>query len=309
MNNERVARVRDDVALPSQPQTAEESKRGSLGSAVEIQTALQAEIEVFLRRWGDTCWRDEIASVCAINDPELLRLVCGVAGIEDDAFYMQVKLRSAGVLRWQAIQQFNAVWLTEESDHGRAFEALALKLDPSGVGRSLQPAHGTLTRDRRAVIALPLMRIAGTQRRAMLGGYLVRGAIVEHVAIAVYGTLMRRLKEVDERSGAEIVRRILVQEGRHLRFFTRGAKAVLSGSPRMTALVRAATERTWRPPGVDLYGKQGWISVFLPVLRDEGAMRELFSVDAKLSALPGFEGTTIVRDYFEEVRRTLHTDS
>ncbi len=38
-------------------------------------------------------------------------------------------------------------------------------------------------------------------------------------------------------------------------------------------------------------------------------MRELFSVDAKLSALPGFEGTTIVRDYFEEVRRTLHTDS
>lgn len=265
-------------------------------SAVEM--GLQAEIPVFLRRWGDTGWRIEIDKVGRVDDPDLLRLIRGAAAIEHDAFYMQVKLGQLGVLRSPAIQQFNAVWLTEESDHGRTFDELLARLDPDGAC-AVPVAHNTLARDPRAILALPLMRLARCHRRAALGGYVIRGAMVEHVAIGVYGTLMRRLNAAGEAAGAEVVRRILLQEGRHLRFFTRAAKLVLGGSPVTASLVRRATEATWRPPGVDLYGKEQWAKVFLPVLSDPQALNELAKVDEKLGALPGFEGSTIVHRYFQ----------
>jgi hypothetical protein len=272
------------------------TKSGTKNAEVEI--ALQAEVDVFLRRWGDTGWRAEISNVEPVDSAELRNLVHGVAAIEDDAFYMQTKLAQTGVLRWPSIQQFNAVWLTEEGDHGRAFDALFRKLGGSDTERT-QLAHDTMSRDRRALVALPAMRAARAFRRATLGGYLMRGTMVEHVAIAVYGALKRQFEATGSTTAAEIVRRILLQEGRHLRFFTRAAKIVLASSPAAASAVRRVTERTWRPPGVDLYGTDRWTEMFRPVLSDTQTMNELYGVDARLNAIPGFEGSMIVSRYLE----------
>jgi hypothetical protein len=268
----------------------------------EIEVALQAEVDVFLRRWGDIGWRGMVGGVEPVNNPELLRLVRGVAAIEDDAFYMQTKLARTGVLRWPSIRQFNAVWLTEESDHGRAFDVLYRQLGGAEHDRA-RLEHDTMSRDRRAILALPVMRAASPFRRASLGGYVVRGAMVEHVAIAVYGALKRELLAMGATTAADIVRRILMQEGRHLRFFTRAAKVVLGSTPVAAKVVRRVTEATWRPPGVDLYGTDHWADMFLPVLTNPQTRDELAGVDAKLGAIPGFEGSAIVARYLDRVVR------
>jgi hypothetical protein len=260
------------------------------------ESALQTAAGTFMRHWGDTRWRDEIDNVQPTADLAVAGLLRAVASIEDDAYYMQVKLRQAGVLRSPAIRQFNAVWLAEEADHGRAFEALADRLTAERSQLALE--HGTAKRDRRAIAALPLMKIAAVDRVASIGGYLVRGAMVEHVAIVVYAALMRRLKEIGEPAGAEIVRRILIQEGRHLKFFASGANTILGGRPVTAAAVRYTTSSTWRPPGVDLMGRRRWVELFQPILGSHEVRQQLLAVDEHLDRLPGLRGAGIVSRYF-----------
>lgn len=269
----------------------------------ELDAALQIEFDDhFVRRgWGDTRWRELIDEVQPIDGNQtLIELLGAVAAIEDDAFYMQHKIRATGLLRFPSIEAYNAVWLTEETDHGRAFDALNRRLSGGAMGGN-KPGHGTLGRDPRAIIALPAMRLVSSYRRGVLAGYLVRGALVEHVAIVIYGALKRELMEAGEPAGSEIVRRILIQEGRHLRFFSRSAKVVLGASPAMAKAVRRVTETTWRPPGVDLYGRADWAELFRPVLTDPGNLEAIRSVDDKMGEIPGFSGATIVRDYLEGV--------
>lgn len=215
-----------------------------------VNGAIQDALEVFLRRWGDTSWRQLVDQVQPTDDVEIQRLIAAVAGIEHDADFMQTKLAHCGLLRWPGIRAYNAVWLTEEVDHGRAFDALAAALYPDVA---LRPADHTMAgRDWRALAAVPALRGARLYPMGALAGYLVRGAMVEHVAIGVYGALARSLRRSGESAGAEIVRRVLVQEGRHLRFFTHTARAVLGTSAALGRAVRISTELTWRPPGVDL---------------------------------------------------------
>lgn len=296
------SRAVSDTCLPASDRRPLRVSRRAAKLAVERQ--LQAEVDVFLRRWGSTQWRSELQGVRPIADGPVLRLVRAVAAIEDDAFYIQVKLRHAGILRSPAIQQFNAVWLAEETDHGRAFEALAQRLsdgEPSELVR-----HNTFARDPRAAIAIPVMRLLSRHRTAALATYLVRGAMVEHVAIAGYGALLRQLRSEREDAGAEIVRQILVQEGRHLRFFSRGAKAVLEPSPSTARLVRRVVDASWRPPGVDLYGARRWKELFTPVLSEREAFDDLMAIDKKMDAIYGHDGSQTVQRYLSALRSTNH---
>ena len=224
-----------------------------------------------------------------------MQLVEAVAGIEHDAAYMQQKLKASGLLRWPAIAHYNAVWMSEETDHGRAFDALAGSL---GTNRSAgNVEHGTFSRDPRAAAALVALAGLRPLRRTMLAGYAVRGILVERVASAVYRTLRVVLLSVGAYAAAQIVGEILLQEGRHLKFFTRVAHAVLSNHPGTIRPVRWATETTWRPPGVDLYGLVKWKQLLQPVLTNPVFVEEVMSIDARLGERPGFEGTQVVRNY------------
>jgi hypothetical protein len=129
----------------------------------------------------------------------------------------------------------------------------------------------------------------------------VRGAMVEQVAIGVYGSLVRQLKHAGSDNGAEIVRRVLAQEGRHLKFFTQAAKVVLDLKPRTAAIVRSTTELTWRPPGVDLYGRAVWSKVFSTVIKDPEFVAALPELDRRISEIPGFEGCSIIERYVLKV--------
>jgi hypothetical protein len=259
---------------------------------------LQQPLAVFARRWGDTGWRALIDDVTPTADLELRGLIGAVAGIEDDAYYMQRKLGASGLLRFRSVNEYNSMWLTEEGDHGRAFRALAARLGGAPQTFELTAEHGTFSRDPRAALALASLWAARPARASVLAGYLVRGALVELVASAVYGGLVRRLRSVDQSIAAEIVRRILMQEGRHLRFFMESAKMVLGGRPRVALAVRRATESTWRPPGVDLFGFEGWAERFAPLLRDELFVHEVWRIDNRVSKLPGFEGSETVARFW-----------
>lgn len=269
-------------------------------SRAAVEAGLAEELEVFLRRSGPTDWRERIGEVSPIHDAGLVGVLGAAAAIEFDAFYMRRKLRASGVLRSRAVDAYTAVWLVEETDHGRCFEALVERLS-GGTTQAQSPEHGTFSRDPRAIAAIPALWVGGVAWRATLAGYFVRGALVELTAITIYRALTRELKRAGELAGSQIVGSITSQEGRHLRFFTQGAHLVLSDSPGVEATVRWATERTWRPPGVDLYGRRQWSNLFGPVLSTPGVMSDLLAIDAKVSMLPGFAGSTIVKDFVEGI--------
>jgi hypothetical protein len=264
-----------------------------------VTTALNGALDPFLARWGRTPWRDLIEQVEAIDSPQLIQLVDAVAGIEHDAAYMQLKLKASGLLRWEAIAYYNAVWMSEETDHGRAFDELKVRLGTDEKASNAE--HGTFSRDPRAAVALLGLVALRPFRATMLAGYAVRGILVERVASAVYRTLRVELLEAGANAAAEIVGEVLLQEGRHLKFFTRVAKTVLTEYPRVVRPVRWATEATWRPPGVDLYGLARWRQLLSPILLSSEFIDEVLTIDARLGELPGFDGTQVVRQYMSRL--------
>ena len=173
---------------------------------------LQRNCDNFLRHWGPISWRDHVQSMPQRNDSSTALLLHGLAGIEDDSFYMQKKLRYGGAARLAPVRQFNAVWMVEEAEHGRALAGLASKYGWVG-GDQL---HDTLHRDKRAALALPLLKLISPYERGMLGAYMCLGVLVEYIAITSYNGIAAMQTDLGLR---DVLGQMSRQEGRHLRFY------------------------------------------------------------------------------------------
>lgn len=254
--------------------------------------ALDENLQVFLEHWGPIDWRSRIKAVPGSDNPLLARMLGALSGIEDDAFYMQTKLRYSGAARLDPVKQFNAVWLVEEADHGRALAALAEKY--SGSREVALRQHATLHRDRWAIIAIPIMTAFRPYARGMLAGYLTIGMLVEYVAITTYTALAQMM---DDHIAKDILLQMSRQEGRHMRFYRKGAIAVMQDSPMTQAFVRHLLERVWRPPGVELYGYSRWVEIFTPLLQDGAVRRRYLRMDDIYAELPGQQGIALMASF------------
>lgn len=259
-----------------------------------VESALEEGLEVFLRNWGPIDWRGLIDDIVAHEDQELATMLQGLAGIEDDAFYMQTKIRHSGILRSPSVRQFNAVWLVEEADHSRALTALAAIFGSDHLPHRID--HGTFGRDRRSIAAIPGLRLASLYPNGILGAYFLLGCFTEYVAVTIYNAVGDL---VDDRAGQEIFRQMARQEGRHMRFYRTGAEVILQQGRRTQLFVRTVAERFWRPPGVDLYGRDLWVRIFRPIIGDEQVRTRLLRMDDVFSTLPGLEGLNVVARFID----------
>lgn len=190
-------------------------------SSKALELIFQEHLEDFLRDWGPVQWRTQAAAIPPADRPDLALLLHGLSGIEDDAFYMQKKLRHSGAARMQSIKHFNSVWLVEEAEHARALAALSERFGGGAVARG---KHSTFKRDKRSILAVPSLSVSSLYGRGITAAYMTLGVLVEYIAITTYNAIP---KVFPCEPMADVLRQMSRQEGRHLRFYRSGATALL----------------------------------------------------------------------------------
>jgi hypothetical protein len=257
----------------------------------KIRETLENNLEDYLRGWGPIQWRDQVQNSSVQFNPDLGGVLNALADIEDDAFYMRVKLRHTGALRADVINHFVAVWLAEESEHSRALAHLA---DLYGYQRQKRE-HKLLGRDKRSIAAVVGLSIGGAvYSNGMCAAYLTLGAAQEYVALTTYNALA---EENNDEVTRDILRQISRQEGRHLRFYRRGAEAILEGNSVAQKFCRWVLSTYWRPPGIDLLGREEWIRLFGKLLEVPENAAKYNGMDAMLDRLPGLEGLNLMQRF------------
>jgi hypothetical protein len=136
----------------------------------------------------------------------------------------------------------------------------------------------------------------------MLAAYLTTGTFVEFVAVTTYNALAQM---VADEAAKEILTQMSRQEGRHMRFYRKGAIAVMEDSPSAQAFVREIVRRYWRPPGVDLYGYSEWVDVFAPLLRDPATLKRYLRMDDLCNEIPGLRGLRLMGPFLDRCKTTL----
>lgn len=266
---------------------------------LEQLTGLTGSYCAFMRDAGLVQW--DLTGEVHDDDITLGRTLAALADIEADSRYMQVKLRQAGLLRRTPLRDFNSQWLCEEQEHSTVLRAMASLHGVQATGRR----HDLAARDRRSVFAMVTLRIGRLAEDALAAAYLTLGMAQEHIAISTYTYLSAIAPSQNQSS---ILRNIARQEGRHMRFFRTGSETMLmSSSPFVRVFVRSVLEQYWRPPGVDLLGREAWHVAFAPVLADPRARSRLLGVDRTLSALPGLENLNLMETFLATSRRKLAT--
>lgn len=261
-------------------------------STDELEECLNANLEHFLRDWGPVKWAAQAASIPSTEIPELAHLLHGLSGIEDDSFYMQKKLRHSGAARLQAVKHFNSVWLVEEAEHARALAALSVRF--GGAGAVEREQHSTFSRDPRSILAVPALSAARLYPRGILAAYMTLGVLVEFIAIQTYNAIPRLYPYEPMK---DVLSQMARQESRHLRFYRRGAVAILENDPKAQAFVRYVVNRYWRPPGVDLFGREEWLNIFGPVLNDPESLQDYARLDDLLQTIPGMTGLSPMAEF------------
>jgi hypothetical protein len=194
------------------------------------------------------------------------------------------------------VTTFLTFWNYEEFWHGAALaRVLAAHEEPAGPARVAPMRRGLGWKNVAAPITSMALSAASPNLTAV---HLTWGAVNEWTTQAGYARLAAT-------SGhpvlAELLRRIMRQEGRHIDFYVTSARARLAASRSARVATRLALRRFWRPVG----------SGVMPASEVAFLVRSLFAgaegaamaerIDRRVAALPGLEGLTIVGD----VRRRL----
>ncbi|MGH7735181.1 MAG: ferritin-like domain-containing protein, partial [Gemmatimonadales bacterium] len=222
-------------------------------------------------------------------DPDTLRCLRYMHDVEG---HTMCYLRDVLVTRAHKdpeLTAFLACWAYEEHWHG---EAIARVLDAHGepAGRTrLRALRGALPR-RDAV--RPLLFSVGSAVTAHLPAvHMAWGAVNEWTTQAGYGRLAAR-------SGhpvlAELLRRIMKQEGRHIDFYAAEARRRLAGSAGAQCLTRLALRQFWSPVGTGVMPRAEVRFLVRHLFGDADGLGAARRIDRQVDRLPGLRGLHLV---------------
>jgi hypothetical protein len=255
---------------------------------------LEENLASFLQNWGPITWSSDLVRVGRRPDQGLADMLAALSDIEDESFYMQVKIRYSGNERLAAVRSFNAIWLAEESEHARALAALSLCY---GRATTRYRRRARWYTDTRSIKSVPVLKVgAAVYPKGMLAAYLTVGGLQEYVALTSYNAIAEL---TGDPVAKDILSQIARQEGRHMRFYRRGAEAVLDNDVRCQRFVRTVLSRFWRPPGVDLLGVDNWTRIFRPVLDDPTVVSRFRRLDDLCGELPGLDGMRLMGPFLD----------
>lgn len=189
------------------------------------------------------------------------------------------------------ITTFLTFWNYEEYWHG---EAIGRVLEAHGEVAG-PPRLGAMRRGlgwKNVVAPLTSMALSGLSPN-LSAIHMTWGAVNEWTTQAGYSRLAAR---AGHPVLAELLKRIMRQEGRHIDFYVSQARARLGGSRMARTATRVALTRFWRPVGSGVMpaSERDFVVGYL-FAGDEGAAM-VERIDRRVSALPGLDGLTIVGD-------------
>lgn len=250
-------------------------------------SSLQLLLDDYSTGWGPIEWRQHQSALKIHEDDSMRRLFVALSVVEEVAAYMATLIRIGGIDQLAPLRDFTTIWLAEESEHGRALSEIAKSY--GATPEELQQPSQTLRRMRDALTARPfLMASRRFFPSGVVGLYLALGAVQEYITMSAYDEV-RRIESLGT-ARATIVGSISQQEARHMRFYQRAARFVLSEVPGASKFVRRYFARAWSPPGLGVLGEQRWLADFEPILTTDGLARLLRVDSAVLPSLPGLEG-------------------
>jgi hypothetical protein len=190
-----------------------------------------------------------------------------------------------------AVTSFLTMWCFEEYWHGDAIgRVLAAHDEPSGPAR-IASVRGALRWNDRLAPTLHSLGswLAGASYGAV---HMTWGAVNEWTTHAGYARLAAR-------SGhptlAELLRRIMRQEGRHIDFYASQAASRLSDDRRAQRLTRFALRKLWKPVGSDVMPPGEVRFMVHHLFGDDSGMDAAERIDRNVDRLPGLGGLHLIR--------------
>lgn len=189
------------------------------------------------------------------------------------------------------IRRFLGIWRSEEAGHTQALDRFLSQYSARGVAlppRQMPPPSVAPLRER------ALARVGGPVGAVVSATHMTWGAANELLTLNGYRLLA-------ERCGhpvlATLLTRIAAQEARHYSFYLMQAEWRLAASRSVRWALRRVLERSWTPVGIgDGYKTPEEFARVLGFLgRGADGQRAIDRMDARFSALPGFEGLRIFR--------------
>jgi hypothetical protein len=126
---------------------------------------------------------------------------------------------------------------------------------------------------------------------SMTAVHMTWGAINEWTTQAGYARLAQRC---DHPVLAEMLRRIMKQEGRHIDFYAAQAAKRLAGNRRAQWLTRQALKRFWAPVGSDVMPKPEVHHLISYLFHGEGGGAMADRIDRRSDTLPGLSGLGLI---------------
>lgn len=222
-------------------------------------------------------------------DPATLRCLQYMHDIESHTVCYLRDLLVTRAHRDPDVTAFMTHWNHEEYWHGAA---LAQVLTEHGL-TSGAPRIAQLRRSRRDHVRPLAFWAASLIGDQIVAVSMAWGAVNEMVTQAAYGRLAAK---ADHPTLAELLRRVMKQEGRHIDFYTWQARHRLARDRAARRLTRYALRRWWEPVGAGVAAERETAFMARHLFDDEAGRATAERIDRRVQRLPGLGGLTLVRD-------------
>jgi hypothetical protein len=222
--------------------------------------------------------------------PAVLRCLRAMHDVELHTVCYLRDLLVTSAHRDPTVTTFLTMWAYEEYWHGEAIgRVLRAHGEPAGPDR-IAP----MRRARRVAEAFGPVKhmVASALAGRSLGAvHMAWGAINEWTTQAGYARLAAI---ADHPTLAELLRRIMRQEGRHIDFYASQAAERLADDRRARRLTRHALTRLWKPVGSDLLAPSESRHLIATLFGDDEGRSVLARIDRRIDRLPGLSGLGLV---------------
>ena len=231
-------------------------------------------------------------------DPATLRCLRYMHDVEGHTACYLRDLLATRAHRDPEITAFLACWGYEEHWHGEALAEI-LRAHDEDAGRS-RLAASRRHLPRRDALRPAAFTLASALTPHIVAVHMTWGAVNEWTTQAGYGRLAAKAKHPVL---SELLRRIMRQEGRHIDFYTLGARRRLAQRTTAQRITRFALRRYWAPVGAGVMPRSELSFLVHHLFGDTEGRAGAQRIDRLIGRLPGLEGLHLVEEAVDDLAR------